>query len=183
MARWLGGKESACQCGRGRFDPWVGKIPWRRKRQPIPVSLPEESHGQRSLVGYRPWDCKELDSAEPLKGGLGGLPTPLVVLCAGIMILLLVSQSGSWVLAFLYLLLIHNLPRLCTYTVLFSPLIVSLYSVAPGGICQGAGTAIKGPRSQLVSEWHKVKISAECHPSKSVYSLIHCKLQLSCYHS
>ena len=95
MARWLGGKESACQCGRGRFDPWVGKIPWRRKRQPIPVSLPEESHGQRSLVGYRPWDCKELDSAEPLKGGLGGLPTPLVVLCAGIMILLLVSQSGS----------------------------------------------------------------------------------------
>ena len=104
--RWLGGKESACQCGRHRFDPWVGKIPWRRKRQPTPVSLPEESHGQRSLVAYRPWDCKELDSTERLstevndrKGGLGGLPTPLVVLCAGIMhsilLLLLVSQIGS----------------------------------------------------------------------------------------
>ena len=33
-------------------DPWVGKIPWRRKRQPIPVLLPLESHGWRSLVGY-----------------------------------------------------------------------------------------------------------------------------------
>ncbi|XP_055444643.1 testicular haploid expressed gene protein-like [Bubalus kerabau] len=64
--RWLGGKESACQCGRRRFDPWVGKIPWRRKRQLTPVSLPEESHGQRSLVAYRPWDCKELDSTERL---------------------------------------------------------------------------------------------------------------------
>ena len=35
------------------FDPWVGKIPWRRARQSIPVFLPGESHGQRSLVGYR----------------------------------------------------------------------------------------------------------------------------------
>ena len=34
------------------FDPWVGKIPWRRARQPTPVFLPRESHGQRSLVGY-----------------------------------------------------------------------------------------------------------------------------------
>ena len=36
------------------FDPWVGKIPWRRKWQPTPVVLPGESHGQRSLVGYSP---------------------------------------------------------------------------------------------------------------------------------
>ena len=34
------------------FDPWVRKIPWRRKWQPIPVFLPGESHGQRSWVGY-----------------------------------------------------------------------------------------------------------------------------------
>ena len=34
------------------FDPWVGKIPWRRAWQPTPVFLPEESHGERSLVGY-----------------------------------------------------------------------------------------------------------------------------------
>ena len=33
------GKESACQCRRHRFDPWVQKIPWRRKWQPIPVFL------------------------------------------------------------------------------------------------------------------------------------------------
>ena len=36
------------------FDPWVGKIPWRRAGQPTPVSSPGESHGQRSLVGYSP---------------------------------------------------------------------------------------------------------------------------------
>ena len=50
----LSGKEPACQCRRYRFDPWVAKIPWRRAQQPTPVSLPAESHGQRSLVGYSP---------------------------------------------------------------------------------------------------------------------------------
>ena len=35
-----------------RFDPWVEKIPWRRKWQPTPVFLSGESHGQRSLAGY-----------------------------------------------------------------------------------------------------------------------------------
>jgi len=39
---------------RCRFDPWVGKIPWRRAWQPTPVFLPEESHEQGSLVGYSP---------------------------------------------------------------------------------------------------------------------------------
>ena len=51
------GKEAACTCRRHRrrgFDPWVGKIPWRRARQPTPVFLPGESNGQRSLVGYSP---------------------------------------------------------------------------------------------------------------------------------
>ena len=37
---------------RVRFDPWIGKIPWRRAQQPTPVFLPGESPGQRSLVGY-----------------------------------------------------------------------------------------------------------------------------------
>ena len=53
------GKESAYQYRRRRrlwFDPWVGKIPYRRKWQPIPVFLPGKSRGQRSLVGYRPQD-------------------------------------------------------------------------------------------------------------------------------
>ena len=45
-------------------DPWVRKIPWRRKWQSPPVSLPGKSHGQRSLVGYSPWSCKELDTTE-----------------------------------------------------------------------------------------------------------------------
>ena len=48
------------------FDPWVGKIPWRREWQPTPVLLPGESHGLRSLVGYSPWGRKELDTTERL---------------------------------------------------------------------------------------------------------------------
>ena len=40
---------------RHEFGPWVQKAPWRRKRQPSPVLLPGESHGQRSLVGYSRW--------------------------------------------------------------------------------------------------------------------------------
>ena len=51
-----------CRRHRGRsFDPWVRKIPKRRKWQPIPVFLPEKSHGQQSLVGYSPKGCKEPD--------------------------------------------------------------------------------------------------------------------------
>ena len=37
---WLSSEDSACQCRRHRFDPWVRKIPWRRKWQPIPAFLP-----------------------------------------------------------------------------------------------------------------------------------------------
>ena len=46
------------------FNPWVGKIPWRRARLPAPLLLPGESHGQRSLAGYGPQGCKELDMTE-----------------------------------------------------------------------------------------------------------------------
>ena len=58
LPRWCNGKECTCQCRRRRthrFDPWVRKIPWRRKWQLILVHLPEKLHGQRSLVGYSPW--------------------------------------------------------------------------------------------------------------------------------
>ena len=48
------------------FNPWVGKIPWRRERLPTPVFWPGEFHGQRSLAGYSPWGCKELDMTERL---------------------------------------------------------------------------------------------------------------------
>ena len=61
------GKESAYQCRRHRrcgFDPWVGKVPWKRKWQPTPVFLPGESSGQRRLAGYSPWGHKELNTTE-----------------------------------------------------------------------------------------------------------------------
>ena len=59
------GKGSACNA-RGGFDPWIGKIPWRRAWLPTPVFLPGESHGQRSLVGYSPQGLTELDTTESL---------------------------------------------------------------------------------------------------------------------
>ena len=58
------GKEPTCQCRRCRrhgFDPWVGKVPWRRKWQPSSVFLPGKYYGQKSLVGYSPWGHKELN--------------------------------------------------------------------------------------------------------------------------
>ena len=61
------GKEPTCQrrrCKRSGFDPSVRKIPWRRAWQPRPVFLSGESHGQRSLVGYHPQGCKELDMTQ-----------------------------------------------------------------------------------------------------------------------
>ena len=70
---WLGfpdgasGKEPDCQCRRHKrygFDPWVGKMPWRRKWQPSAVFFPGESHGQRSLKGYNPQGRQELDTTE-----------------------------------------------------------------------------------------------------------------------
>ena len=59
------GKASVCNAG----DPnsvldW--EDPSRRKWQPTPVFLPGESHGQKSLVSYSPWHCKELDMTEGL---------------------------------------------------------------------------------------------------------------------
>ena len=60
------GKASACQCGRPGFDPWVGKIPWRREWQPTPIFLTREIHEQRRQAGYSPWGRKELDTTEQL---------------------------------------------------------------------------------------------------------------------
>ena len=54
------------------FNPWFQKIPWRREWQPTPVFLPEKSHGQRSLVDFGPWDCKESDTTEQLTLSLCG---------------------------------------------------------------------------------------------------------------
>ena len=62
-----GGKGPAGQCRRckrSEFNPWIGRIPWRRKWHPSLVFLPGESHGQRNLVGYSPWGCKESNTTE-----------------------------------------------------------------------------------------------------------------------
>ena len=61
------GKEPDCQCKRPKrcgFDPWVGKIPWRRAWQPTPVFLPGESHRQGNLAVYSPQVHTELDTTE-----------------------------------------------------------------------------------------------------------------------
>ena len=55
---WLHQFRDCLQCRRPRFDPWVGKIPWRREWQSNPVFLPGKSHGQRSLADYSPWVVK-----------------------------------------------------------------------------------------------------------------------------
>ena len=55
LPSWSSAKEPTCQCRRcrkGGFDPYIKKIPWRKKWQPTPVFLPEKLHGQRSLAGY-----------------------------------------------------------------------------------------------------------------------------------
>ena len=66
IPRWLSGKEFTCQCRkhqRCRLNPWVRKIPCRRKWQSTPGFLPGESHGQRSLLGY---SHKKRDMTEQL---------------------------------------------------------------------------------------------------------------------
>ena len=70
LPKWHCGKESACQCRkcsrhqRHGFNPWVGKFPWSMKWQPTSVFLPGKFHGERSLMGYSPWGCKESDMTE-----------------------------------------------------------------------------------------------------------------------
>ena len=57
---WLSGKECTCQYRRRRFNPWIGRIPWRRSWQLTPVFLLGKSHGQRNLEGYSPWGGKRI---------------------------------------------------------------------------------------------------------------------------
>ena len=59
LATWLSGKESTYQCRRREFNPWMRKIPWRRKSYPTPVILPGKSHGERRLAGNSPWGHQE----------------------------------------------------------------------------------------------------------------------------
>ena len=51
-------------------ETWVPSLgredSWRWEWQPTSVFLPRKFHGQRSLTGYSPWGCKELDTTEQL---------------------------------------------------------------------------------------------------------------------
>ena len=60
---WLRRWSTCLQCGRPGFEPWVGKIPWRKEWLPTPVFWPGEFHLQ-------PWGCKELDTTEQLSFSL-----------------------------------------------------------------------------------------------------------------
>ena len=60
------GKESACNVGDPGSIPGLGRFPWRRGWQLIPVFLPGEFHGQRSLAGYSPLSHKQLDITDQL---------------------------------------------------------------------------------------------------------------------
>ena len=63
------GKEPGCQSERHKrygFNSWVGKISWRRKWLPTPAFLPRKFHGQRSLVSYSSWGCRESEMTEQL---------------------------------------------------------------------------------------------------------------------
>ena len=64
MAQWVKDLPTMQETQETGFDSWVGKIPWRRAWQPTPISLPGESHGQRSLVGYSPLESQESDMTE-----------------------------------------------------------------------------------------------------------------------
>ena len=70
MESGITGQEHTCKSRRHKrckFNPWVRKIPWRRAWTHTQLYLPEESHGQKSLVGYSPQGCKESDMTEATK--------------------------------------------------------------------------------------------------------------------
>ena len=56
--------DIARDAGESGFDPWVRKISWRKKWQAIAEFFPGKHHGQRNLVAYSPWGCKESDMTE-----------------------------------------------------------------------------------------------------------------------
>ena len=61
LPSWISWKRIHLQCGRPGFNPWVGRIPWRRERLPTPVFGPGEFHEL-----YSPYGHKESDTTEPL---------------------------------------------------------------------------------------------------------------------
>ena len=71
---WLRWWRICLHCGKPKFNPWVGKIPWRREWQLTLVFLPGEFHGQGSLADYSPRGCKESDTTERVTLSLSHIP-------------------------------------------------------------------------------------------------------------
>ena len=59
-------KESSCSVGDPGLIPGSGKSPGEGNSYTLPVFLPGEFHGQRSLAGYSPWGHKEQDTTVQL---------------------------------------------------------------------------------------------------------------------
>ena len=92
------GKEYSCNVGdikRFRFDPWVGKIPWRRKWQPTSEFLPGESQGRGSLVAYGPCGCTESDMTERLALSLLGPSKSIYLVANGKIVFFLIADQYS----------------------------------------------------------------------------------------
>ena len=75
--------------------PVFGEIPWSRKWQPGPVLLPGKFHGQRSLVDYSPWSCKESDTTEQLSALGGSSGRPVLVKFSGIKLMIIHCFSDT----------------------------------------------------------------------------------------
>ena len=86
------GRRKSC-----KFNPWIRKIPWRRKWQPTPVFLPGKLCEQRSLVGYSPWGCKESDRTEHACTDARRLRLEKLRMRLHKLILTGLPQSQSWV--------------------------------------------------------------------------------------
>ena len=121
---WLSLKESASQCRRHGFDPWVEKIPWTRKWQPTPGFVPGKSNGQRSLAGYSPWGRKE--SLHELATKNNGNNNISLYICttSSLSILLLMDiyvASMSWLLGCFHVLLQWTMRCMCPFGLWLSP--------------------------------------------------------------
>ena len=75
------GKKIHLRCRRPGFDPWIGKILWRREWQPSPVFLPGKPPGQRSLVGCSPRGRKDSDKTERLRTRNVKVKCSLIMFC------------------------------------------------------------------------------------------------------
>ena len=92
------GKTSASNAGGLCVCPRVGKISWRREWLPTPVLLPGKSHGQRSLLDFSPWGCKESDTTDRVTLSLtcGLLILPIIQKLKLSQLMFIASMSSHW---------------------------------------------------------------------------------------